>query len=82
MNYDDGTGRRKFRFLRGRRPLPEVVPEPEDAVREAIIRVATAHPSWGPRQVYSMLRATRHDIPVAVVQSVLAGLQRSRPRRS
>jgi hypothetical protein len=81
MIYDDGTGRRIYRPLAGRQLPPEEVPEPTDAVRMAILRVAEDHPRWGPRQVYAELRLTRHDIPFAVVQTVVEELQRIRPSR-
>jgi hypothetical protein len=47
MIYDDGTGRRIYRRLRGRRRPREGAPEPGDAVREAIHRVGADHPRWG-----------------------------------
>jgi hypothetical protein len=83
MIYDDGTGKRIYSPLRGSPSPPEDTPEPTDAVREAILRVAKDHPRWGPRQIYAELRFTRHDIPVAVVMTVLADLERtSRGARS
>lgn len=81
MIYDDGAGRRIYRPLRGRRRPPEGVSEPSDPIREAILRVVADHPRWGPRQVYAELRLTRHDIPIAVVETVMADLQRTRPSR-
>lgn len=48
MIYDDGTGRRIYRPLRGgRRPL-EGKSEPSYGAREAILRVVADHPRWGP----------------------------------
>jgi hypothetical protein len=81
MIYDDGTGRRIYRPLRGRRPPPEGTPEVSEADREAIRRVVADHPRWGPKQVYAELRVTRHDIPFAAVERVMAGRQRERPSR-
>jgi len=83
--YDDGTGKRIYRRLLGRRRIPDG-PGPSDAVREAVLRVAADHPNWGYRQVYDELRLTRHDITVVAVEIVMAELQRTRqsyrrPRR-
>jgi len=77
MIYDDGTGRRIYRPLDGRGPLPEEVPEPSGAIRRAILGVRAEHPRWGPRLIYAELRLTRHDISFAVVRTVIADLERT-----
>ncbi|HEV2633601.1 MAG TPA: hypothetical protein VGX23_00550 [Actinocrinis sp.] len=81
MIYGDFTGNPIDPPLRGRRPAPEGVPEPTEAVREVIIRAATEHPKWSPREIYEDLRFIRHDIPLAVVESVLAEPQRTQQGR-
>ncbi len=81
MIYDDGTGRRIYSPLRGSRRPTEGAPEPSDANREAVERVVEEHPRWGPRQVHAELRLTRHDIPLADVETITADLKRTRPSR-
>lgn len=82
MIYDDGTGRRIYRPLRGTRPPSEMVSEPSEAVREAVRQVAAANPGWGPEEVYAEIRRTRHDISRDVVIAVMTGLQRTRQDRN
>lgn len=64
--------------LSGRGPLPEGI-EPSDAQRAAIVRVAEMRPRWAPRRCYAQLCIDGHDIPLEVVQVVLAELEQ-RPR--
>jgi hypothetical protein len=77
MIYDDGTGTPIHVPLADRRPLSEEVPESTDAIREAIRRIAKNRPRRGPRQIHAELRLTRHDVPLAVVEAVLAEMQRA-----
>ena len=81
MIYGDGTGNPIEIPLRGRRPTPEGVAEPTDAVREVIIQAAAVHPKWSPREIYEDLRLIRRDITLAVVETVLAEPQRTQQGR-
>ena len=81
MIYGDGTGNPIETPLRGRRPTPEGVDAPTDAVREVIVQAATDHPKWSPREIYEDLRLIRHDIPLSVVETVLAEPQRTQQGR-
>jgi hypothetical protein len=57
--------------LRGRRPVPSGV-VPSDQERAAVQAVLKKHPKWPPREVYEEIRLIRHDIPLDVVEVVVA----------
>lgn len=80
MIYDRGVGKRNFRLLRGLRPPDETL-EPTDAVRQVILRVMADNPRWSPEEVYSAIRLIRHDIPLAMVEAVMAAERRTRRSR-
>jgi hypothetical protein len=73
MVYDDDTGTPIFRPIPiGRRRADSDV-ELTDAMWDAIMRIITANPRWGPKQVHAELRRTRHDIPMNAILVVLDG---------
>jgi hypothetical protein len=73
MVFDDDTGPPIFRPIPVGRRKPDPDVEVTDAMTDAITRVTTSNPRWGPMQVHAELRRTRHDIPVDAVLIVMGG---------